>query len=980
MKKNLLLIAFAFIIFGLKAQNNEILTESSISTALENARKNGTQEWEINRLNKGLHKRMQQQKAHLTMGASYRTIVTPPQINSNGCVNPGFEDGTINGWTLKSGDINLVNLPCNTCATTPGGISNVVNSTSSVTGQCTSGTDKYGGFPVVAPSLGSYSLLLNDASAGGKIMKAQYTFVVTPSTTLFSLKYAAVLQSGGSSHSPSQQPYFHVDATDVTLNSIVPCTQVDVTAPSSGAVPGWFVSTSDPSVSYRPWTPITLNLSTAIGHTVTINFTVSDCNQGGHFGYCYIDGDCSNPNNATSVSGFCGTTTGTVTMVAPPGYSTYQWYGPNPPYSTAISGGGGNTATLTTLAAIGDTFLVNTTSANGCNVPYKVVVKPSGIAVNTGSSSSCKGGSNGSVTTTVLGTGGNFNYAWTNSSGTAIGTTTTVANLPPGTYSVHVTDASNSCAPRDTTVTIASIRPVLQPTVAILCGTQVILSAGAGTNYTWYDATNAQTSVTTQTYNVVNGTNGQNYTATYIDASTSCLDSVKISLNQVNINFTPLVSPPCNGGNNGSLTFNASPNNSFSSYDWAVTGGTTGGATGVAAPISIPSLSQGTYTVVITAPSNTTCAYVYTGSLVNNALPAPKQDTVKICNQDILTLNPGVANSSHNWSGTNLPVSGGPYSTSPFVIQPPFNTTTAGYYNYTDSIHTNNGNCLSIYKVLVILKSFKTSIATLEKIKCYNGSNGKIKISVSEPTGPVNSPDTYVFTWSPGTYTSTATNLPATSTESNLHSGLYTCVVTNGNCVNTSTVNLVNVAPLRPDSFYGYYCPKDSLALLVADTGNTNYQWHNTNGTLVVNGANDSLKVPTQNLNNYYVTYKHAGCADSAVTMVAVTTYNAFRPNELVNIFSPNGDNRNDFFYPFYQTNMNQYQIFKQEQSYELKVYNRWGTLVYEATDYNKPWDGKAKSGSDADDGTYFFVVKYQSNCGSKADLIEKKGFVQLVR
>jgi flagellar hook assembly protein FlgD len=53
---------------------------------------------------------------------------------------------------------------------------------------------------------------------------------------------------------------------------------------------------------------------------------------------------------------------------------------------------------------------------------------------------------------------------------------------------------------------------------------------------------------------------------------------------------------------------------------------------------------------------------------------------------------------------------------------------------------------------------------------------------------------------------------------------------------------------------------------------------------------------------------------------------------------------------------------------------------VYETTDYAKPWDGKTKSGHDADNGSYFFVVKYKSNCGSKADLVEKKGFVELVR
>ena len=251
-----------------------------------------------------------------------------------------------------------------------------------------------------------------------------------------------------------------------------------------------------------------------------------------------------------------------------------------------------------------------------------------------------------------------------------------------------------------------------------------------------------------------------------------------------------------------------------------------------------------------------------------------------------------------------------------------------------------------------------------------------------ENNGPINEP--YSFNWQyPSPYTSPATvnagsTVPVSSTESNLHPGTYYCVIKAGNCTDTVSFTLLNPPKLNPDSIYAYYCPKDSLALLVADTGNVNYVWHPSNAVVSVTG--DSAHVLVQNINNYYVTYMHNGCADTAKTMVAVTTYDAFRPDELVNVFSPNGDKANDFFYPFYQRNLSQYEISKQSDTYELHVYDRWGKSVYDATDYNKPWDGKTKSGHDADDGTYFFVVKYKSNCASKADLVEKKGFVVLTR
>ncbi|HXU28751.1 MAG TPA: gliding motility-associated C-terminal domain-containing protein, partial [Bacteroidia bacterium] len=290
----------------------------------------------------------------------------------------------------------------------------------------------------------------------------------------------------------------------------------------------------------------------------------------------------------------------------------------------------------------------------------------------------------------------------------------------------------------------------------------------------------------------------------------------------------------------------------------------------------------------------------------------------------------------------------------------------------------------SIYIATIKVKSFTAKMSIVEALHCYNDSTGKIRTVVSnEKNGPIGTPDTYTFSWLPaasfiGTNPVMATGANASSVKGGMKAGTYTCVVTNGNCSEAAMITLINPLPLHTDSIYAYYCPKDSLALLIADTGNTNYIWHPNNSVASVTG--DSAHVIVQDINQYYVTYLRNGCADTGKIIISVTTYDAFRPDELVNVFSPNGDKSNDFFYPFYSATINQYQIFKQSDTYELNVYDRWGKLVYSATDYNKPWDGKTKSGHEADNGTYFFVVKYKSNCGSKADVVEKKGFVELVR
>ncbi len=70
---------------------------------------------------------------------------------------------------------------------------------------------------------------------------------------------------------------------------------------------------------------------------------------------------------------------------------------------------------------------------------------------------------------------------------------------------------------------------------------------------------------------------------------------------------------------------------------------------------------------------------------------------------------------------------------------------------------------------------------------------------------------------------------------------------------------------------------------------------------------------------------------------------------ELPNTFTPNGDNQNDLFKPY------PYRFIEQ---IDLKVFNRWGGLVFETTDPDILWDGRDQSGKECADGTYFYVCK----------------------
>ncbi|MBN2893095.1 MAG: gliding motility-associated C-terminal domain-containing protein [Bacteroidales bacterium] len=69
---------------------------------------------------------------------------------------------------------------------------------------------------------------------------------------------------------------------------------------------------------------------------------------------------------------------------------------------------------------------------------------------------------------------------------------------------------------------------------------------------------------------------------------------------------------------------------------------------------------------------------------------------------------------------------------------------------------------------------------------------------------------------------------------------------------------------------------------------------------------------------------------------------------ELPNVFTPNGDNINDLFHPY---------PYRFVDKIELKIYDRWGVLVFETDDPDINWDGKSmNSGKLVSDGVYYYI------------------------
>ena len=98
-------------------------------------------------------------------------------------------------------------------------------------------------------------------------------------------------------------------------------------------------------------------------------------------------------------------------------------------------------------------------------------------------------------------------------------------------------------------------------------------------------------------------------------------------------------------------------------------------------------------------------------------------------------------------------------------------------------------------------------------------------------------------------------------------------------------------------------------------------------------------------------------------------------PLQAPNVITSNNDNINEFF------------IVKNLEDYDrvhLIIFNRWGNIVYESTDYKNDWKGNDRNGNPLNEGTYTYLVTPESEKFIYDDADRSKytahGFVQIIR
>ncbi|MFK7946153.1 MAG: T9SS type B sorting domain-containing protein [Saprospiraceae bacterium] len=169
--------------------------------------------------------------------------------------------------------------------------------------------------------------------------------------------------------------------------------------------------------------------------------------------------------------------------------------------------------------------------------------------------------------------------------------------------------------------------------------------------------------------------------------------------------------------------------------------------------------------------------------------------------------------------------------------------------------------------------------------------------------------------------------------------GVYKVIVANGCAIAEDSIEISYADDILyiPFSKNQFICEGDSI-WIGTSTENLTYEWSNGGSGRLTKVW--ELGTYTANISN--------GCIDITKT-VEVLTSDACCPVFMPNAFTPNGDTQNDVYQAYTSCVLN---------SFELIIFDRWGTVIFRSTDQNQGWDG-TYNGKSLSPGIFIFKVSY---------------------
>ena len=439
---------------------------------------------------------------------------------------------------------------------------------------------------------------------------------------------------------------------------------------------------------------------------------------------------------------------------------------------------------------------------------------------------------------------------------------------------------------------------------------------------------------------------GPTYYAAFFDSINNCFSpvtSVTTQLVTPNIvpTFTP-VSPICSGNTLNSLpttslngisgTWSPALNNLATTiYNFTPNAGQCGVSTNITIqvnPVVNPTFS----------PVNPICSGTVLNPLPTTSLNGITGTWSPALNNVATTQYTFVPNSGQCGTNTNLTIQVNPNVIPAFSLINPIcagsvlnalpTTSTNGVVgtwspalnNQLTTVYTfspNSGQCSSNTNLTIHVNPIIIPTFTVTNSICSG--------TVLAPL-PTTSSNGIIGSWSPGL--------------NNLTTTQYTFLPNSGQC-STQIVKTITVNPV-PDVAINFGCNGlDFVLTAVSDiTSNVTYTWYNQSNVVIGN----SQSVIITNSGNYQLVVSTLNCNGVA---------NTSQTNVYCDIqkgISPGNDTLNEYFE---LSNLN---------VKKLQIYNRYGLEIYSKTNYKNEWNGKSNNGQELPDGTYYYVIDFESN------------------
>jgi gliding motility-associated-like protein len=674
---------------------------------------------------------------------------------------------------------------------------------------------------------------------------------------------------------------------------------------------------------------------------------------------------------------------------------------------------GAQDSTASNLAA--GSYAVTVTDFSGCSATVSVTItQPDELLIRaiTPTVVSCKGGQDGTALAIAQGGTGSYIFSW----GTTPPQNTDLAvGLVAGVYSVTITDANNCTASGSVTITepenpisasvLTTNAGCLNSATATATATVFGGTVGASAGYT-YQWSSSPVQITPVATGLTIGT----YTVTVMDikgCSATASGSV-LQPDRITLYFPTNVAPHCRGGRDGSATVLAAggvPNYSFQwntspqqigpsasgmtgSQTYTVTATDINGCTGTGtitiaepAPITLDIETQasgcfgtGTGTAYV-QPNGGTPTYTYAWSdaafgnvnnvtgLIAGIYNVTVTDTygcsasssftvVQSSPMNIRTAGQNVACFGESTGIASAIVTGGLANYTYLWDNLGASTTSSisdlpqGTYRVTV---TDKNNCVVSSTVVITEPALLTLTAVPTGVKCYGTQDGQILLQIQGGTTP------YVYSYNGGTSFGGNPNLVG------VRAGNYNLAVRDANGCIANATTVVNepvklVVNAGSDLQIEY---EKTIKLEATQIPNVSYQWTSTPTDSAVVRSDSSILRGMPLSDTYYkvvITDQNGCTADDRVFVRVKSIRRVF----VANAITPNADNINDVLFV-------QGGVGTEKVTY-LKVYNRWGELIFEnknmaINDPKSGWNGTYK-GQFVDPGVFVWFAEVQYSDG----------------